>query len=665
MHSLPSGYESVIPCLMVRNASEAAAFYKELFGATERLRVNYPGTSKIAHAELHIGAAVFMLADYPKEGVPPPPLAQHGPAVRLLLHVPDSDAVVTKAEALKAEVIVPPADAAWGGRQAIFIDPFGLHWVVASRRADPKPSPKNGEHAGSKTSSASSEKSLSIAHHVAPPIHFSPLVPGLEIDEVSRPPIWSSPEKPSRPADLEEVAFWPVVQLAGLLRSRLVSSVELTKMYLNRLRRHNNKLKCVVTMLDELALSQAERADAEINSGNYRGLLHGIPWGAKDVISVAGYRTTYGSRAYRDQLSELDATVVTALARAGAVLAAKLATGELAGGDKWFGGRTKNPWDVLQGSSGSSAGPAAATAAGLVGFSIGTETCGSIVSPAGRCGVFGLRPTFGRVSRYGVMTLSWTQDRVGPICRSAEDCAAVLDAISHPDARDPSVVNIPLNWNAALDIRTLRIGYIERAFAEPGRLAAWRNNEQGTLDHLRGMGFDLLPVEPLDCPVDELSISVEAAAFFEDLFLSGRDGLLANRGRAAHLNRSREVTACHYLQSQRRRGVMMQQLCQVTEQVDVYLAPAADGRWSNRKSPVVQLNSSSFSGSGLVEQQFKLANRAGYPALAVPNGFDENGCPTSVIFMARPFSEAKLLAVAKAYADSTLFHRERPSAFNP
>ena len=248
------------------------------------------------------------------------------------------------------------------------------------------------------------------------------------------------------------MAFWPVRHLAELVRTKQVTSVELTRMYLARLHRYNARLNNVVTFLDDHGLAEAERADREIAAGRYKGPLHGIPWGAKDILAVKGFPTTWGSPAFTTQQFDYDASVVEMLRDAGAVLIAKLATGELAAGDNWFGGQTKSPWDPTQGSSGSSAGPASATAAGGVAFAIGSETSGSILSPAARCGVVGLRPTFGRISRHGAMALSWTQDRLGPFCRYAEDCALVMQAIARPDGRDMSVTDLPFNWNAGLDV---------------------------------------------------------------------------------------------------------------------------------------------------------------------------------------------------------------------
>ncbi len=306
------------------------------------------------------------------------------------------------------------------------------------------------------------------------------------MDKVAK-PFTISKVKVKRPANLEDVAFWPVRHLAELIRTRQVSSVELTRMYLTRLHRYNATLNNVVTFLDDHGLAEAAKADTEIAKGNYKGPLHGIPWGAKDIISVKGFKTTWGAAVFKEQVFDYDASVVEMLRDAGAVLIAKVSTGELAAGDNWFGGQTKSPWDPTQGSSGSSAGPSSATAAGCVGFAIGSETSGSILSPAARCGLAGLRPTFGRISRYGVMALSWTQDRLGPICRYAEDCALVMQAISKPDGRDMSVMDLPFNWNAEFDVKTLRVGILQESFDELTNASA-KANAAKTLETLKAIG---------------------------------------------------------------------------------------------------------------------------------------------------------------------------------
>jgi Asp-tRNA(Asn)/Glu-tRNA(Gln) amidotransferase A subunit family amidase len=497
-------------------------------------------------------------------------------------------------------------------------------------------------------------RALKIPNDVQPPMYFSALVPGMKVNRTREPLRFSAPQV-KRPANLEDVAFWPITQLAQLLKSKRVTSVELTQMYLARLHKHNEKLNCVVTFLDDLALAQAKQADAEIAAGKYRGLLHGIPWGAKDIIAVKGHKTTWGSGAYKDQVIDQDASVVEMLREAGAVLLAKLTTGELAQGDRWFGGQTKSPWNVQEGSSGSSAGPAAATAGGLVGFSIGTETSGSILSPAARCGVTALRPTFGRISRHGVMALAWTQDRLGPMCRYAEDCAVVMSAIAKPDGRDLSVSEIPFNWNVQTDLRKLRIGYLKDAFEEP-RDAVAKANEEKALAQIRALGINLIEVKTPEWSLDVSPYSVESAAFFDELIRTGGDKKMTTPTRAAGWKSARVIPAVEFVQLQRARMMMMMKLAEATSGVDVYLAPgmgvggaAGGGRGAG---PAARRP------AGI--RHFTMANQACYPALNVPNGFAANGSPTAITFMARPFGEPELLAVAKAYQDAAGFHLRRP-----
>ncbi|MFY9572915.1 MAG: amidase, partial [Blastocatellia bacterium] len=319
---------------------------------------------------------------------------------------------------------------------------------------------------------------------------------------------------------LEEVAFWTATKLAELVRTRQVSSVDLTRMYLARLKRYGPKLLCVVTLTEELALKQAVEADREIKAGKYRGPLHGIPCGIKDLFATRGIKTTWGAEPYRDQMIDYDATVVERLREAGAVLVAKLSMGALAQGGRWFAGVTRNPWQVeeaQQGSSGSSAGPASATAAGLVGFSIGTETLGSIVSPSSRCGCAGLRPTYGRVSRYGAMGLSWTMDKIGPICRGVEDLAATLAAIYGPDQRDITVGDAPFNWMPDTPLAKMRIGYLKNEF-EAGDEKLKKLYKEA-LDELRKAGANLEPIELPKFSTGALNIVLvsEAAAAFDDI----------------------------------------------------------------------------------------------------------------------------------------------------
>ena len=493
-------------------------------------------------------------------------------------------------------------------------------------------------------------RAIPIPNDVSPPFHFSALVPGMTVNRTKQPFRMSTPAVKRR-ANLEDVAFWPVVQLAQLIKTKQVTSTELTKVYLARLHKHNPTLNCVVTILDDLGLEQAKQADAEIAAGKYKGPLHGIPWGAKDIIAVKGYKTTWGSGAFKDQMIDKDASIVEMLRDAGAVLVAKLTSGEIAQGDRWFGGQTKSPWDPTQGSGGSSAGPGSATAAGLVAFAIGTETSGSILGPSARCGVTGLRPTLGRISRDGVMVLSWTQDRLGPMCRYAEDCALVMSVVSRPDNRDLSVVDLPFNWNAQMDIKKVRVGYLKAAFEE-NTDATGKKFQQQTYDALVGLGLTLVPVEVPEFTTDVSAINVESATFFDEFMRSGRDKMLTNPGRASGWKGARVLPAPDYLQSQRIRMMMMMKLAEATSHVDVYLGPGSGGgagaEGGNRRQGPGQRHSA-------------MANLATYPAVSVPNGFNDAGTPTSITFFARPFGESELLAVVKAYQDATGFHLKHPT----
>jgi Asp-tRNA(Asn)/Glu-tRNA(Gln) amidotransferase A subunit family amidase len=541
-------------------------------------------------------------------------------------------------------------------------------------------------------------RAIKIPNDVSPPFYFSSITPGMKVNRTHSPLVFSAPAA-KRPANIEDLAFASIVDLAQLLKTRKVTSLELTEMYLARLHKYNAKLNCVVTFLDDVARAQAKQADAEIAAGKYRGPLHGIPWGAKDIIAVKGYKTTWGSNVYKDQVIDEDASVVEMLREAGAVLLAKLTSGELAQGDQWFGGQTKNPWNTEQGSSGSSAGPASATAGGLVAFGIGTETSGSILSPSGRCGITGLRPTFGRVSRNGVMALSWTQDRLGPLCRYAEDCAIVMSAIAKPDGRDLSVSELPFNWNAHLDIRKLRVGYLKDAFDETRDPAAKAIDDK-TLEQMQALGVKLIPLTTPDWTLDVSSYSVESAVFFEELIRTGRDKQLTNPSRGNGWRAARMIPAVEYLQAQRARSIMMMQLADATAAVDVYLAPAnsgagggGGGRGAGRGGrgaatdgattgsattgsattnaattpPAAGRGRGGAGGAGNalrrspMQRHFNMANMACYPALAVPNGFYESGAPASVTFMARPFGEAELIAVGKAYQDAAGFHLKHPT----
>ena len=485
---------------------------------------------------------------------------------------------------------------------------------------------------------------------VPPALRFSPILPGMRFDTRRRQFRASRPPAVSRPAHLEEMAFWPVTHQAELIRSRRVTSIELTEMYLDRLKTFDASLKCVVTFTENLARKQARRADEEIRAGRYRGPLHGIPWGAKDLLSARGYRTTWGAAPFKDQVFDIDATVVRRLADAGAVLVAKLSTGELAHDDVWFGGQTKNPWNIREGSGGSSAGPASATAAGLVGFAIGTETGGSMLAPATRCGVSALRPTFGRVSRYGVMPGAWSFDKVGPMCRAVEDCAVVFNAIYGPDGMDLTVADLPFNWDATVDVKKLRVGYLQAAFEEKPALEEERQNDELVLHTLRSLGMTLRPVELPVLPIDSaLAVSWfgEIGAVWDEMIRTGEDRLLVRQDNE-HIGNlcrmTRMVPAVDYVQSSRVRTLIMEAMARIMVDIDVYVAPFS------RIEP----------GPAVSELNLGLTNLTGHPAMVVPNGFTSEGTPTGITMVGTLYGEAKLLAVAKAFQDSTDFHTRHP-----
>ncbi len=371
-------------------------------------------------------------------------------------------------------------------------------------------------------------REVDIPNSLSPALHFSPLPPLFQPKETEREPIrWELPEVQRLSSDAE-IAFLKLPELAALIRSRQITSVELTQIYLDRLKKFDDTLHCVVTLTEELAMQQARRADKELDAGIYRGVLHGIPYGAKDLLAVEGYPTTWGAMSYRKQRFDYEATIIKRLEEAGAVLVAKLTLGALAWGDVWFGGTTRNPWNMKQGSSGSSAGSASATAAGLVGFSIGTETLGSIVSPSTRCSVSGLRPTFGRVSRHGAMALSWSMDKIGPICRSAKGTAMVFEAIQGTDGLDQSLHDFPFNFNQKKKITDLRVAYFEDYFTS--------ERDKNALEALKKLGIKLEPISmPESIPVGALNfiLTVEAAAAFDELTRSNRDDELVRQIRNA------------------------------------------------------------------------------------------------------------------------------------
>ena len=497
-------------------------------------------------------------------------------------------------------------------------------------------------------------RTIALDNSVAPAVHFDPVPPGVTLRlPTKRAMVRSRVPARTMPRDLDELAFLPVTELSELVRRRKVTATQLTEMYLGRIARFDPVLKAVITVTRERALRQAREADAEIARGKYRGPLHGIPWGAKDLLAVKGYKTTWGAGPYREQTIDADAAVVQRLDAAGAILIAKLTLGELAQGDIWFGGTTKNPWNLAQGSSGSSAGPGSAVAAGLVGFAIGTETLGSISSPATRNGVTGLRPTFGRVPRTGAMALSWTMDKIGPMARSVEDCALVLEAIHGPDNMDRAVKNVPFSWDASLKPSSLRIGYNKAAFDLAER------NDKNEVQHgtkrfddaalavFRRMGVTLVPVELPEMPYGamRLVLTAEGAAAFDELTRSGRDAELVQqtpRDWANTFRTARFISAVDYVNANRARTLAMQKWHALFETVDVIVTPTNVG------------------------SQLTATNLTGHPAVILPSGFrdtsetDRTQVPVSLTFLGGLYQEATLLAVAKAWQDGTDFHKKYP-----
>jgi Asp-tRNA(Asn)/Glu-tRNA(Gln) amidotransferase A subunit family amidase len=535
---------------------------------------------------------------------------------------------------------------------------------------------------------------LHMPNSVEPALIFDPVLPGMKF-ETERKPLRIS-KAPSivasgAPKNLEDLAFASVRELAELIRTKKVSSLALTEMYLGRLKKYDPALKFAVTLTEERALAQAKEADAEISAGKYRGPLHGLPWGAKDLLAVKGYRTTWGAGGFESQMIDEDATVVKRLDDAGAVLVAKLTLGALAMGDVWFGGVTRNPWNTNQGSSGSSAGPASATSAGCVAFSIGSETLGSISSPSTRCGCTGLRPSFGLVPRTGAMALSWSMDKLGPICRAVEDCALVLDAIQGRDGIDRTVQSAAFNWDANLDWRKLRVGYLKTAFErkpetpeaakeEPpatpeeqkkrdeqkkrgeamrARAEYDRKYNDAALAKLREMGVNLVPVDMPKFPYDAMRtmLTAESAAAFDELTRTGKDKLLTSqkdRDWPNTFRSARFIPAVEYIQAARARRLAMNAVAKVFNDFDVIVAPTSG-------------------------EQLVITNLTGHPAVILPNGFRGNdapkylsndpsdfqnaggpGTPTSLTFLGKLYGEAELLAFARAYQEATGFHLQHP-----
>jgi Asp-tRNA(Asn)/Glu-tRNA(Gln) amidotransferase A subunit family amidase len=486
----------------------------------------------------------------------------------------------------------------------------------------------------------------SLNNNVPMSLWQSPVLPGMKFNEKQDPINWNIPSNVSVPANQNDLAFYSIPQLASLIKNKKISSVALTRFFIGRIKKFGDSLHCVISIPEEIAMEQAKQADAEIAKGKYRGLLHGIPYGLKDLFAVKGTKTTWGAAPYKDQVIDEDAFVYTQLKAAGAVLVAKLTLGALAMGDYWYGGRTRNPWNTKTGSSGSSAGSASATVAGLVPFAIGTETWGSIVSPSSTCGATGLRPTFGSISRTGAMTLSWSLDKAGPICRSAEDAAIVFSYIHGTDGKDMCAVNKPFNYKPVADIKKMKVAYAKNYY---DKITDTSRNEWKVLDAYKKMGVELVPVNFPDSGVYNFNImdvviSAECAAAFDEFTRNNIDDEMTQQGKNDWPNSfrvSRLMSAVEYINANRHRFLLMQKVNEIMKNIDVLICPTR--------------------GSG---NQSAITNLTGHPVVCMPTGFDKRfNLPTSITLIGKLYDEATILAAAKAYQQATEWDDVHPPLF--
>lgn len=454
---------------------------------------------------------------------------------------------------------------------------------------------------------------------------------------------WEYNKNIQLPSNQNELAFYSIHQLGSLLRKKLISSKELTTFFINRIKKFGDTLQCVVSITEDIAMQQAAKADDDFKKGIDRGPLQGIPYGLKDLFAVKGTKTTWGAAPYKEQVIEEDAYVYTRLKEAGAVLVAKFTLGALAMGDYWFGGRTKNPWNLERGSSGSSAGSASATVAGLVPFAIGTETHGSIVSPSHTCGATGLRPTFGSISRSGAMTLSWSLDKIGPICRSAEDAATVFSYIHGTDMKDASAVNAAFNYNPNMDVKKLKIAYAKNIFDKLDTAA----QEWSVLKQLTAAGVELHPMQFPDTETYQFDmigivIGSEAAAAFDAFTRLNIDDQMTRQTRndwPNYFRQARTIPAIEYINTLRHRSILMEKTNAAMQKYDVVIAPSFGGR------------------------QLAITNLTGHPALCMPTGLSKQGTPNSITFLANLFQEEALLAFGKFFQSITPFDEMHPEKF--
>lgn len=482
-----------------------------------------------------------------------------------------------------------------------------------------------------------------LENDVFPAVRFDPVPFGFTMPEQLDGNDWNIPDYVEIPERFDDLAFYTIPQLASLIKHQKITSTELTQFFLARLKKYQPTLQCSISITDSLALAQAKRADEEIKQGKYRGILHGIPYGTKDLMAVPGYTTTWGAEPYKNQVINQTATVIQKLEDAGAVLVAKLVSGSLARGDVWFGGKTKNPWDITQGATGSSAGSGSATSAGLVPFALGTETLGSITSPSTRNGVTGLRPTYGRVSRYGVMSLSWSMDKVGPLARNAEDCAIVFSVIQGEDKNDLTTKNLPFGVDWTKDAKSLKVAYLKKDIEKDTTDTG--DNLRHALKVLKEMGIEPIEVElPEDVPYRgfDIILRAEAGAFFDELVRSGEVDLMVEqdqRSRANSLRQSRFIPAVEYLQANRQRQVLMQKMEDLMKDYDVLISPSFGN------------------------DQLLATNLTGHPVIAIPTGLDKKNHPTSMTFVGKLYDEASILLLAKAFQDHSEFDELHPPGY--
>lgn len=486
-------------------------------------------------------------------------------------------------------------------------------------------------------------RNYTLSHDVFPAIRFDPLPANFIPRPQSGFPEWEIPTDVELPTNQSELAFYSIPQLASLIKQKKITALELTKFFIGRIKKYDTILQSTITITEEMALEQAKKMDQELANGNYRGILHGIPYGVKDLMSVKGYKTTWGAVPYKDQQIEMTATVVEKLQHAGGVLIAKLVSGSLARGDVWFNGKTKNPWDTEQGASGSSAGSGSATSAGLVPFALGTETLGSITSPSTRNGITGLRPTYGRVSRHGVMSLSWSMDKVGPMARSAEDCAIVYSVIAGKDPQDPTTTNYPDGFEPKKDISKLRVAYLKKDIEKDTSLS--KPNLEKALETFKKMGLRLTEVElPEDMPYSSFDIILraEAGAFFDDLVRSGNVDQMVEQdqsSRANSLRQARFIPAVEYLQANRHRQVLIEKMEALMTDYDIVISPTFGNR------------------------QLIITNLTGHPVISIPTGLDKEKHPTSITLVGNLYDEANILLLAKVFQENTEFDELHPGGY--